>query len=45
MFFLDLWVIKEIKDEFLKILKFNENESIIYPNLWDTAMSVQGESL
>jgi hypothetical protein len=32
----DQWVIKDIREEIKKFLEFNENESKIYRNLWDT---------
>jgi hypothetical protein len=41
----DQWVIKEIREEILKILDSNENENISYQNLWDTAMAVLGRKL
>jgi hypothetical protein len=39
------WVIEEIREEIKKFLELNENESIIYQNLWDIAKAVLGESL
>jgi hypothetical protein len=36
----DQWVIDEIKEEIKKFLEVNENENIIYQNLWDTAKAV-----
>jgi hypothetical protein len=36
----DQWVIDEIKEEIKRILKFNENENMIYWNLWDRAKAV-----
>jgi hypothetical protein len=33
----DQWVIDEIKAELKSFLEDNENENIIYQNLWDTA--------
>jgi hypothetical protein len=34
------WVIEEIREEIKGILEFNENETITYQNLWDTAKAV-----
>ena len=34
------WVNEEVKGEFLKYLKTNENENTIYQNLWDAAKAV-----
>jgi hypothetical protein len=36
----DHWIIEKIKKEIKKFLKFNENENIIYHNLWLTAKAV-----
>jgi hypothetical protein len=36
----DQWVIDEIKEEIKRFLKVNENENVIYQNLWDTAKAV-----
>jgi hypothetical protein len=36
----DQWVNKEIREEKKKFLKFNENESRTYQNLWDRAKGV-----
>jgi hypothetical protein len=33
----DQWVIDEIKEEIKGFLEVNENENMIYQNLWDTA--------
>jgi hypothetical protein len=35
--FNDQWVIDEIKEEIKRFLEVNENENMIYQNLWDTA--------
>jgi hypothetical protein len=37
---LNQWIIKEVRDEIKKFLEFNENESITYQNLCDTAKTV-----
>jgi hypothetical protein len=34
------WVIDEVKEEIKRFLKVNENETMIYQNLWDTAKAV-----
>jgi hypothetical protein len=34
------WFISEIKEEIKRILEVNENESMTYQNLWDTAKAV-----
>jgi hypothetical protein len=36
----DKCVINEIKEEIKKFLEVNENESMTYQNLWDTAIAV-----
>jgi hypothetical protein len=36
----DQRVIDEIKEEIKSFLKVNENENIIYQNLWDTVTAV-----
>jgi hypothetical protein len=36
----DQWVIGEIKEEIKSFLEVNENENMIYQNLWDTAKAV-----
>jgi hypothetical protein len=36
----DQWVIDEIKKEIKKFLEVNENESMTYRKIWDTAKIV-----
>jgi hypothetical protein len=36
----DQWVIDEIKEEIKRLLEVNENESMTYQNLWDTAKAI-----
>jgi hypothetical protein len=36
----DQWVIDEIKEEIKMFLEVNENENMMYWNLWDTAKAV-----
>jgi hypothetical protein len=36
----DQWVIDEIKEEIKRFLEVNENENLMYQNLWDTAKAV-----
>jgi hypothetical protein len=36
----DQWIIDEIKEEIKWFVEVNENENMIYQNLWDTAKSV-----
>jgi hypothetical protein len=36
----DQWVFNEIKEEIKRFLEVNENENMIYQNLWDTAKAV-----
>jgi hypothetical protein len=36
----DKWIIEEIREKIKKILQFNEDESITYQNLWNTAKVV-----
>jgi hypothetical protein len=36
----DQWVIEEIREEIKMFLEVNENETMIYQNLWDTAKEV-----
>jgi hypothetical protein len=36
----DQWVIDEIEEEIKSLLEVNENENMIYQNLWDTAKAV-----
>jgi hypothetical protein len=36
----DQWVINEIKEEIKRFLEVNENENMIYRNLWNTAKAV-----
>jgi hypothetical protein len=36
----DQWVIDEIKEEIKSFLEVNENETMTYQNLWNTAMAV-----
>jgi hypothetical protein len=36
----DQWVIDEIREEIKRFLEVNENENMIYQNLWDTAKAV-----
>jgi exonuclease III len=36
----DQWVIDEIKEKIKRLLEVNENENMIYQNLWDTAKAV-----
>jgi hypothetical protein len=38
-------VTDEIKEEIKRFLEVNENENMIYWNLWDTAKAVLKESL
>jgi hypothetical protein len=38
--FNDQWVIDEIKEEIKRFLEVNENESMTYRNVWDTAKAV-----
>jgi hypothetical protein len=37
--FNDQWVIDEIKEEIKRFLEVNENENMIYQNLWDKGKS------
>jgi hypothetical protein len=41
----DQWVIEEIREEIKQFLKFIENESTTYQNIWDTAKVVLRGSL
>jgi hypothetical protein len=34
------WVIDEIREEIKRFLEVNENENMIYQNLWETAKAV-----
>jgi hypothetical protein len=36
----DEWIIDEIKEEIKRFLEVNENENIIYQNLWNTEKAV-----
>jgi hypothetical protein len=36
----DKWVIDEIKEEIKSFLEVNENENMIYQNLWNTAKAI-----
>jgi hypothetical protein len=36
----DQWVIDEINEKIKRLMEVNENENMIYQNLWDTAKAV-----